>query len=130
MSVQRQVSLAKITCSWCYESATWEITDEFDWPEYTCTMHGQEWFPQAFAKVSLVKTADHDGHVSETTMVKRRQSKTLRPWYPLIGHREGLRANDLISLASAFFIDCLEGGRLNPVPGTYDYEGNVVPARF
>ncbi len=26
------------------------------------------------------------------------------PWYPLVGHREGLRANDLITLDSAFRI--------------------------
>jgi hypothetical protein len=33
-----------------------------------------------------------------------------RPWYPLVGHRSGLRANDLVSLASAFFVLALEGG--------------------
>lgn len=35
---------------------------------------------------------------------------TPRPWYPLVGHREGLRSNDLVTLASALFILSLEGG--------------------
>lgn len=35
---------------------------------------------------------------------------TPRPWYPLVGHREGLRANDLVTLASAFWILGNEGG--------------------
>jgi hypothetical protein len=33
-----------------------------------------------------------------------------RPWYPLVGHRDGLRRNDMITLASALFILALEGG--------------------
>lgn len=38
------------------------------------------------------------------------QVRTRRPWYPLVGHREGLRANDLITLASAFWIISQSGG--------------------
>lgn len=36
--------------------------------------------------------------------------QTPRPWYPLMGHRSGLRANDLVTLASALFVLSLEGG--------------------
>ncbi len=35
---------------------------------------------------------------------------TPRPSYPLVGHRKGLRMNDLVTLASAIFILSLEGG--------------------
>ena len=35
---------------------------------------------------------------------------TPRPWYPLVGHREGLRMNNPVTLASAIFILSLEGG--------------------
>jgi hypothetical protein len=38
------------------------------------------------------------------------QSRTRYPWYPLAGHREGLRANDLVTLHSAFVIMAMEGG--------------------
>lgn len=47
---------------------------------------------------------------SETELAKRRLSGTPRPWYPLMGHREGLRRNDPVTLASALFILALEGG--------------------
>jgi hypothetical protein len=33
-----------------------------------------------------------------------------RPWYPLMGHRAGLRANDLNTLGSALWLLALEGG--------------------
>lgn len=33
-----------------------------------------------------------------------------RPWYPLVGHRKGLYANDLVTLASALWVLALEGG--------------------
>jgi hypothetical protein len=32
------------------------------------------------------------------------------PWYPLVGHRQGLRANDLVTLSSAFWLLMNEGG--------------------
>lgn len=51
------------------------------------------------------------------------------PWYPLVGHRIGLRSNDLTTLASAFWVECLERGALSPQPGTKDADGNVVPFR-
>ncbi len=34
------------------------------------------------------------------------------PYYPLVGHRSGLKANDLVTLASAFWIYCNETGTL------------------
>lgn len=122
----RSVQLAKIECDWCYGTpAAWKITDEFGYSNNACTVHGTEWFPDVFpesdttpiesiiaeitGRVSLVKS-DHDGYVPEWIMAKRRLSRTVRPWYPLVGHRDGLRANDLISLASALFVLALEGG--------------------
>lgn len=33
-----------------------------------------------------------------------------RPWYPLVGHRQGLRRNDMTTLASALWILGNEGG--------------------
>ena len=124
---ERKVNTSKIECSWCYGvPAQWTITDELGWTDYVCTVHGSEWFPSAFpeseiipvecivaeitGRVSLVKIGDHDGHVPEWIMAKRRLSGTPRPWYPLVGHREGLRANDPVSLASALFVLALEGG--------------------
>lgn len=54
-----------------------------------------------------------------------------RPGYPLVGHRRGLRSNDLVTLASALWIECLERGALSPVPGTIDPDtGNVAPVRL
>lgn len=38
------------------------------------------------------------------------RTTTRRPWYPLVGHRQGLRANDLVTLASALWVLALEGG--------------------
>lgn len=38
------------------------------------------------------------------------RTTTRRPWYPLVGHRQGLRSNDLVTLASALWILALEGG--------------------
>ena len=34
--------------------------------------------------------------------------------YPVVGHRAGLRANDLVTLASAFWIISLHGGTAQP----------------
>lgn len=47
------------------------------------------------------------------------QSPTRLPAYPLMGHREGLRMNDLVTLASAFWIISIEGGTAHssPIPG-------------
>lgn len=39
---------------------------------------------------------------------------TPRPLYPLVGHRAGLRANDLVSLASALWIEANERGASEP----------------
>lgn len=40
----------------------------------------------------------------QVTRASQSQPANRAPWYPLEGHREGLRANDLITLASAFTI--------------------------
>lgn len=59
------------------------------------------------------------------------QAATRHPWYPLVGHRDGLRMNDLVSLASAFWILANDGGtaHLAPIPGTI-VDGRVVPVRL
>jgi hypothetical protein len=82
--------------------------------------------------VSLVKVADHDGDVPEMITAWRRcNAQTLRPWYPLVGHREGLGRNDLVTLASALFVECLERGAVQPAPSTVDPEtGKVVGVWF
>lgn len=65
--------------------------------------------------VSLSKRSDgSDSNLSPAAQeADRRVTRvTLRgrcPWYPLAGHRSGLRANDPVSLASAFMILALEG---------------------
>lgn len=72
----------------------------------------------------------------EDTLQSRRlnaSARRQRPWYPLVGHRDGLRANDLVTLASALFVLALEGGTAHgpwPVPGTTDANGDVVPVRM
>lgn len=43
---------------------------------------------------------------------------TRRPWYPLVGHRDGLRKNDMVTLASAFWILANEGGCAHQAPIT------------
>lgn len=85
--------------------------------------------------VSLVKTwlgqeitADLFEHEDDKT---KRRLRSVRPWYPLIGHREGLRMNDLVTLASALFVECLERGAVQSIPGTVDPEtGKVVGVWF
>ena len=141
-SFTRKVNTSKIECNWCYGvPAQWKITDQLGWTDYVCTVHGSEWFPSAFpesdttkiecivgeinSRVSLVKIADHDGHVPEWILEKRREDAhhqrtgtRQRPWYPLVGHREGLRANDPVSFASALFILALEGGTAHLSPAS------------
>lgn len=48
----------------------------------------------------------------QVTRSSQSQTAKLVPWYPLVGHRDGLRANDLVTLASAFWIYALETGTL------------------
>ena len=135
---ERKVNTSKIECSWCYGvPAQWKITDQLGWTDYVCTVHGSEWFPSAFpesdttkiecivgeinSRVSLVKIADHDGHAPEWILADRRvNAKGLHkwPWYPIVGHREGLRANDPVTLASALFILALEGGTAHLSPAS------------
>lgn len=79
-----------------------------------------------------VTLRQHDEISLTTGVVRRSQSqsakRTVYPWYPLAGHREGLRANDMISLHSAFVIIAFHGGTAHvaPQPGTI-VNGNVVP---
>jgi hypothetical protein len=105
-----------------------------------CTAHGTEWFPSLFPgsdrtpiesiisaipvlteweadlvagrhPVSLIKVHDQDMVAASADWhLAKRHAQTSTPWYPLVGHREGLRSNDLITLASAFWILALEGG--------------------
>jgi hypothetical protein len=57
--------------------------------------------------VTLSKVSDQVGTPVRIKVSTRRERY---PWYPLYGHRSGLRANDPVSLASAFWIMALEGG--------------------
>lgn len=76
--------------------------------------------------LTLDKITDMDSTPAPTP-----RTITRLPWYPLVGHRSGLRANDLVTLASALWIECLERGALSPVPGTVDPStGDVVPVRL
>lgn len=54
------------------------------------------------------------------------------PLRPLCTHRDGLRRNDLITLASALFIISLHGGTGHraPIPGTVGPDGKIVPVNF
>ncbi len=53
----------------------------------------------------------HDSiNLSTGVVTRSSQSQTRQPWYPLEGHREGLRANDLETLASAFLVISYHGG--------------------
>lgn len=83
-------------------------------------------------------TSLHQGdEISLTTgqVVRSSQSQTAKqvwPWYPLAGHREGLRANDLVTLHSAFVIIAMEGGtvEMTLTPGTiFPGTDQVVPFR-
>lgn len=51
---RRFVQFDKIACSWCHNRATWKIVgptvNHLD--EYTCTDHGQEWYPDLFPTVT------------------------------------------------------------------------------
>jgi hypothetical protein len=101
------VRLGKGQCNWCWLPALWDVTDS-DWGDryQVCTNHRDEWFPQSLIKVSLVKIV-HNPVPSE-------QRLTIRRWYQagtkvgsswsLVGHVEGLEANDLVSLQSALSI--------------------------
>ncbi len=55
--------------------------------------------------LTLGKITDYDPTPAPTPRTPVR-----RPWYPLVGHRRGLRANDLGTLASALWVLALEGG--------------------
>ena len=141
-SETRESNMSLSPCDWCYEPAPaqWKINEpaSLDGVAYACTMHGTEWYPHLFpesdvtpiecivaeitGRVSLDKIGDHDGHVPEWIIEKRREDAyhqptgtRQRPWYPLLNHRPGLRANDLVSLASALFVLALEGGTAHVV---------------
>lgn len=120
-------------CPWCYATGTavWTVDDGYG-AEPVCTLHGTEWFPALFpesdttpiecivaeirSRVSLDKpsystTYDHFATTpSESRLAARRLAHQVAPYYPLMGHRPGLRANDLMTLASAFMILANEGG--------------------
>jgi len=46
----------------------------------------------------------HGCHTCEHDDARPARPVTRRPAYPLVGHRRGLRMNDLVTLASAFWI--------------------------
>lgn len=74
--------------------------------------------------LTLDKITDYDPTPAPTPRGTR------LPWYPLVGHRSGLRRNDLTTLASALWLEALERGVTAPIPGTVDPStGDVVPAR-
>jgi hypothetical protein len=82
--------------------------------------------------VDLAKTSDFDLAPWEVELINQSNrafaKANARPWYPIMGHREGLRMNDLVTLASAFSILALEGGtaHMSEIPGTTRSDGSVV----
>ena len=145
----REINTSKSVCDWCYSSgqAAWMIKDEASLAgvAYACTVHGTEWYPHLFpesdttpieaivaeiqSRVSLVKfgvpvtLTEWEQDLEEHVKTGRRGLNGKRlPWYPLMGHREGLRRNDPVTLASALFILALEGGTAHG-PGEYPTVG-------
>lgn len=57
--------------------------------------------------ITLAKTPGMGTGTEHSTPTPR---TVRRPWYPLVGHRRGLRANDLTTLASALWVLALEDG--------------------
>lgn len=146
-TTERKINLSKRPCDWCWSPATWDVIDEWAYQghQYACTVHGTEWFPELFPEsetasiealvaeiltrpqpVSLVKRGATYGHgralqaPTEWDLEKRRAQSTLRPWYPLMAHRDGLRRNDLVTLGSALFVLALEGGTAHKVSSDPD----------
>lgn len=80
--------------------------------------------------VALAKEYGMGGLVIHYPDVPSRSGQVY-PWYPIVGHREGLRMNDLVTLASAFSILANEGGtaHVSEIPGTTRSDGSVVPFR-
>lgn len=63
--------------------------------------------------ITLTKPSDS---TPLTTTEQAPTSTPRRPWYPLVGHRRGLRSNDLVTLASALFVLAIEGGTAHVAP--------------
>lgn len=142
---------SEIQCDWCCDMATSKIIEpcSLDGVAYACVAHGTEWYPHLFpesdttpieeiveeiqSRVSLDKPTDTLSTPAVDTMALRKAECARLPWYPLMGHREGLRRNDPVTLASALFILALEGGTAHgpsPIPGTVDDSGTVIAIRF
>ena len=114
---KREIQLAKIECDWCYGTpAAWKITDPHSLDGYAnaCTAHGTEWYPHLFPESDLTPIETIIASIPDRNPVGTDPDMIKRPYYPLMGHREGLRANDLVTLASAFWILALEGGTAIP----------------
>lgn len=78
-------------CDWCDRPSVWTVTYSTGLlPDQACGVHGEAYFAH------LMRLSPRHPNP--------------RPWYPLVGHRRGLRANDLVTLASAFVILANEGG--------------------
>lgn len=56
------------------------------------------------ATPSLIKIVKDTAPTEETLRYRRLTRNIPTPQYPLVGHRRGLRANDLTVLASAFYL--------------------------
>ena len=109
----REINLSKIQCDWCYGTpAAWKINEpcSLDGVAYACTMHGTEWYPHLFPESETDSIETIIASIPDRNPVGTDPDMIKRPYYPLIGHRDGLRANDLVTLASAFWILALEGG--------------------
>ena len=97
------------------QTAGWVVVGDFSTPETAraacpdrsfrvtpLSGTGVEHIPSG---VSLAKPSDCPGFTeSEARLASRRTDRRRSPWYPLDGHREGLRMNDLFTLQSAFSI--------------------------
>ena len=83
--------------------------------------------------VDLAKTSDFDLAPWEVELINQSNRAFAKanalPWYPIMGHREGLRMNDLVTLHSAFVILGYHGGtaHVSEIPGTTRDDGSVVP---
>ncbi len=123
MITTRKINITKVECAWCESPATLTVSDQFG-TDPSCRQHADQYFPPALAAtpvehipgVTLAKITDTPDltlspEVAETDLrIVRARKHGRSPSYPLYGHREGLRVNDMISLHSALVILAMNGG--------------------
>ncbi len=79
-------------------------------------------------KINLTKASDTPLTDWERETLRNADRANVKPgalpWYPLAGHREGLRANDPVTLHSAFLILAHEGGTVHRGADLYETRCN------